>query len=734
MHGDGADMMRWQGLGIENHLDAGCKQIVSNGKRDNFKTGLDHFTMMLSRGWLILVLSFVCVGLNLGAVASEDYADPLRPPTENAVSEIRTVPFFRIPERLKQVEQEIGLETQALDALAPLRPEVQLDEFGYHSDYIQAVDEVPEEPLWTLDFLTSTKTHDIGFVMVPALDRRASDLRGYAFPKRFRISLIHGRTERKKVCVDWTAEDFPDPGMRPVYFVFSGDGFVAKGVRLQVFGGHEENGLEYFSLGRVHLIRKDEQTEVLEVLASSSFESAPYWHPTYLASSRHMYGMPLATRNNNRAVGDLTLKLPVSKLENPLVIRVDLDKTEQLGWVNVFPAQSPGGIDIPGYGFPKTIEFYRTFLTPSGGVERRSPISEEELPEHLGNNMLRLSGRGKRINSLEIECNDFPVYQGQAVFALGEIEIFKGGQNLSKGRRVSIRGLDLEDDPEGIALVDGRVGGRDILSLADWLKQLAAGKPHELRLRALAMERKLLTEHGRRVKAVLLVSLCGLVFAGGLSIVLLMLRSRKQAEIQLRRQINADLHDDIGSKIAAISLASRDVEIHALEERVRNRGHWIGSVVQTMHQGLRDVLWLTNDQSDTLVLLVQKLAEIARQSVPESRLILRISDTSTLTDRPIRLQMKRDILLFAREALHNATTHAEATQIRVRVMIEKKSLFLCVADDGNGFDVPPFGRMDRAVDHLGLQTMRDRASNLGAEFQLRSSPGQGTSVELTVKL
>ncbi len=270
--------------------------------------------------------------------------------------------------------------------------------------------------------------------------------------------------------------------------------------------------------------------------------------------------------------------------------------------------------------------------------------------------------------------------------------------------------------------------------LPEWLQQLAAGKPHEVRLQTLGAEQLLLTERWLHIRTRAWGGFGLLIFTGIMAFVLIMLRSRKQAQIRLRRQINSDLHDDIGSKIAAISLASRDVALHASEERMRNRGRWIESVVDTMHQGLRDVLWLTNDQTDTLVLLVQKLAETARQSVSESRLKLRISDTSTLSHRAIHVQVKRDILFFVREALHNATSYSDAVQIRVWVQVEKSTLFLRIEDDGQGFEVPPLDGMNRAVDHFGLQSMRDRANRLGGDFKIRSQPGQGTCIELTVKL
>jgi signal transduction histidine kinase len=665
------------------------------------------------------------------AQAFEGYSDPLMPPAVSELSAVQGVPFFKIPARLKQVAQEIDLEAQTLHALAPLQVGKQFDRFGYHSDYLPAVDGVPDEPLWTLTF--SAGAHPtLGFVMVPAFDQRSPDLRGYAFPKRFRICSVDAQGGSDRVLVDWTTRDFPDPGMRPVYFGIPSENASKDQLRLEVFDGHQENGLEFFALGRIHLIRQDEQQKIKRVTASSSFQSPPYWSKAYLASSRHTLGMPLSARDG--AGGTLTFNVPSSTLEMPLVIRVELDKTDELGWVNLFPGQCPDGIDVPGYGFPKTMTVYRIFPNSSGDGERRFRVLDQEFLENPGNNMVRLAGSGREVDALEIECNDFPVYQGQAVFSLGEIEGIRGERNLSKGRRVTIRGVDLEETPDLVALVDGRVDGRNILLLPEWLQQLAAGKPHEARLRALDAERTMLTERWLHVRTVFLTSLIIFVCAGILVFVFLMMRSRKLAEIRLRRQINSDLHDDIGSKIAAISLASRDVELHASDDRVRKRGVWIGSVVNTMHQSLRDVLWLTSDQTDTLVLLVQKLAETARQSVPESQLTLRISDVSSLPHKSIPLQTKRDILFFAKEVLHNATTHAEATQIRVRVMADKNSLTLCIVDDGKGFEVPSAEELNGSSGHFGLRTMRERAGRLGAEFQLQSSPGQGTNVELTVKL
>ena len=62
-------------------------------------------------------------------------------------------------------------------------------------------------------------------------------------------------------------------------------------------------------------------------------------------------------------------------------------------------------------------------------------------------------------------------------------------------------------------------------------------------------------------------------------------------------------------------------------------------------------------------------------------------------------------------------------------MYGQDKLVVKVEDNGCGFSV------QEAVakpGHFGLQGMRERAVSLGADLNLRSSPGEGTTVELVV--
>jgi signal transduction histidine kinase len=87
------------------------------------------------------------------------------------------------------------------------------------------------------------------------------------------------------------------------------------------------------------------------------------------------------------------------------------------------------------------------------------------------------------------------------------------------------------------------------------------------------------------------------------------------------------------------------------------------------------------------------------------------------------------VLRIAHEALHNALRHANASKITVSLRQDDGRLALEVQDDGAGFDP---GSVELRSKHLGLTSMEERARELGGRLELRSAPGEGTTVTLKV--
>jgi signal transduction histidine kinase len=88
-----------------------------------------------------------------------------------------------------------------------------------------------------------------------------------------------------------------------------------------------------------------------------------------------------------------------------------------------------------------------------------------------------------------------------------------------------------------------------------------------------------------------------------------------------------------------------------------------------------------------------------------------------------------DALQIAREAISNGLRHGRATVITVRLHRGEREVCLLVQDNGAGFDPAP-----RAHAGHGVNNMQARATRLGAELRVNSSPGTGTRVVVNIPL
>jgi signal transduction histidine kinase len=80
-----------------------------------------------------------------------------------------------------------------------------------------------------------------------------------------------------------------------------------------------------------------------------------------------------------------------------------------------------------------------------------------------------------------------------------------------------------------------------------------------------------------------------------------------------------------------------------------------------------------------------------------------------------------------KEALNNIVKHAQAREVRLRLIQEHDKLTLVIEDDGRGFDAAT-----TLVVGQGLENLANRLSSIGGRCAISSEPGRGTRVELNV--
>jgi signal transduction histidine kinase len=102
----------------------------------------------------------------------------------------------------------------------------------------------------------------------------------------------------------------------------------------------------------------------------------------------------------------------------------------------------------------------------------------------------------------------------------------------------------------------------------------------------------------------------------------------------------------------------------------------------------------------------------------------------------LKVNSEVGIALFRifQEALHNVTRHARASKVDISLSPNgKNELCLMVRDDGQGFDAPRYNQAGKNSG-LGLLTMRERARDLGGQFEIASGIGEGCQIRVTVPL
>lgn len=204
-------------------------------------------------------------------------------------------------------------------------------------------------------------------------------------------------------------------------------------------------------------------------------------------------------------------------------------------------------------------------------------------------------------------------------------------------------------------------------------------------------------------------------------------RIKKILEMErLRVRIAGDLHDDVGTNLSSIQVASQIMERQAsLSEQDRTQLREIGAIATSTQEMMRDIVWMLNPKNDTLDDFLLKMKEVATRLLQNVRYTF-VAPDERLLER-VSIEFKRNIFLIFKEVLNNIIRHSAATEAVIRVEQEDNTFRLEIKDNGKGFDTK------NATMGNGLNNIRRRAAQIGAAIDVTSKKGEGTVVTLSVK-
>lgn len=92
--------------------------------------------------------------------------------------------------------------------------------------------------------------------------------------------------------------------------------------------------------------------------------------------------------------------------------------------------------------------------------------------------------------------------------------------------------------------------------------------------------------------------------------------------------------------------------------------------------------------------------------------------------------VKAQLIRIVQEALTNVRKHAQACAVTLSAVQRDEAVILEVRDDGCGFAPEE----TQPASQYGLRSMRERAESIGADFQIISTAGSGTTVRLRIPI
>jgi len=200
---------------------------------------------------------------------------------------------------------------------------------------------------------------------------------------------------------------------------------------------------------------------------------------------------------------------------------------------------------------------------------------------------------------------------------------------------------------------------------------------------------------------------------------------------QERRRIARDIHDELGQVLTALKM-----DLFWLKSRLSKDRH--EELVKKI-MGMSMLLQGTSKSlkrmcSELRPDLLEEFGLVAAMQSHAEEFQNRFGSHCVLEfeseDLPIGKEAATALFRIFQEALTNVAQHSQATEVRIAVGEKEGHLCLSIRDNGVGFD-PTAGY---GSESFGLIGMKERTHIVGGEFNLETSPNQGTRIEIRIPI
>lgn len=203
-------------------------------------------------------------------------------------------------------------------------------------------------------------------------------------------------------------------------------------------------------------------------------------------------------------------------------------------------------------------------------------------------------------------------------------------------------------------------------------------------------------------------------------------RQLQQVAVQDERaRIARDMHDEIGGKLARLSVIG--------EMMANDSGNGAGGLpkIRELTRGVREaageleqIIWSVDPRHDTLDGLAHRVYQFAEEYFADTPIECHFGEFPELPDFAVNPEDRADLIAAFRESITNVLKHSGARHVEISARMDGDDFEIRVSDDGCGFD--PSASEDSLGN--GLKNIKARMRKIGGKLFVESAPDKGTSL------
>lgn len=192
-----------------------------------------------------------------------------------------------------------------------------------------------------------------------------------------------------------------------------------------------------------------------------------------------------------------------------------------------------------------------------------------------------------------------------------------------------------------------------------------------------------------------------------------------------RSRIAAELHDDLGSGLTRITYLSQV----ALNNNVsQSELLKINKTSSELIENMSEIIWAMKEENNSIEDLITYIKMYVVEYLDLNHLDFEIDIPETYDSITVNGEIRRNIFLTIKEALHNIAKHANATKVTVNIDISDYFKII-IHDNGIGFD----SNFKSSKPKNGILNMKKRIATINGTLIINSKEGTTIEIEIPIK-